>query len=157
MFNLQYIKINEHGIDLLKNNQFYKHIDFISVEKIYIEKGHYVNNWVLSLILGILVSITAFIWGYNSMISNDFFYSYHRSYILKNFVAPWILFVFGIILIYQSSRKCIMISIFTEGRYYKIPLKGIKKTDMLSNLSDFLKERVKVYKYNESIHEKTVD
>ena len=142
MFNLQYIKINEHGIDLLKNYQIYKHIDFVSVEKIYIEKGHYVNNWALSLILGILVSIAAFIWGYNSMISNDFFYSHHRSYILKNFVAPWILFVFGIILIYQSSRKCIMISIFTKGKYYKIPLKGIEKTDMLSNLSDFLKERV---------------
>ena len=142
MFNLQYIKINEHGIDLLKNYQIYKHIDFISVEKIYIEKGHYVNNWALSLILGILVSVTAFIWGYNSMISNDFFYSYYRLYILTNFVAPWIFFVFGTILIYQSSRKCIMISIFTKGKYYKIPLKGIEKTDMLSNLSDFLKERV---------------
>ena len=52
MFESQHIKINEHGIDLLKNYQIYKHIDFISVEEIHIKNWHYVNNWLFTLILG---------------------------------------------------------------------------------------------------------
>lgn len=153
MFESPYIKINEHGIDLIKNYQVDKHIEYREINMILFKKGHLINNWILSLILSLLLTAFSLVWGLKSTITFDIHSiptSHVRSYIAFRLIIPWLLFIGGSIWFYLATKYSPVISINTNQKKYKIALKEFKENDTLNDLIDFLAERVKlIEKYKE--------
>ena len=149
MFESPYIKVNEQGIDLIKNYQVDKHIEYCDIKTILLKKGHLINNWILSLVLSLLLTGAAIIWGLKSTITFDIHSipsSHFRLYIAVRLIIPWLLVIGGSIWMYLSTKHSPIILINTQQKRYKIALKEFEKKDMLKDLIDFLSERVKVIK-----------
>ncbi len=152
MFESPYIKINEHGIDLIKNYQVDKHIDYREINSIIFKNGHLLNNWILSLVLSILLTGFSLLWGLKSYITFDFHNipPYDRMYIAFRLIMPWLFLIGGSIWIYLATKHSPVISIKTNHKNYKIALKEFKESDNLNDLIDFLAERVElIRKYND--------
>ena len=147
MLESQHIKIDEHGISLIKNYLVYKHIDFREVKKVVIKKGRLMNNWLISLIFSASMTFFALIWGIKSTSTFDIhniISPYIRSYLAINIVAPWTLFIGGLIWIYISFKNSPVIYINTFTDNYRISLKEFEKNNHLNDLIDFLSDRVEL-------------
>lgn len=147
LFESPYVKINEHGIDLIKNYQVHKHIEFREIVNVVFKKGRLINNWLTSLILSFSLTCFSLIWGINSTLTfniNNIISPYIRSYMAINVVTPWILFVGGLIWIYVSFKSSPVICINTFINNYRIPIKEFEKNNHLNDLIDFLSDRVEL-------------
>ncbi len=148
MFETSDIKINEHGIDLIKNFQIYKHVDYAEILQIEIRKGHYVKNWILSFTIGITIFlISAFLififFNVNGFESIPL--DLRRRYVMFNLITPFILLIAGLILVFQSLRYSPRIIIRTKnGKCFNTILDEIKNRGDLAKLLTFLEQRVEL-------------
>jgi hypothetical protein len=152
MFESPYIKINEHGIDLIKNYQVDKHIDYREIDMIVFKKGHLINNRILTIVLSFLLTGFTLFWSLKSTITFDFHNipPYNRMYIASRLIIPWLLFIGSSIWMYLATKHSPVILINTYTKKYKIALKEFKENDTINDLIDFLAERVKlVRQYND--------
>lgn len=155
MFESPYVKIDEHGIDLIKDYRVKEHIDYSEIKFIAIRKGHWVSSWVLSLCISLLLTGIGLVWGVKSAIISDLHVitSRHgKGVVLFHLIAPWMLFLGGSFWIYLSLSRCAVIIIKTQNASYRIPLKDFEKSGNLSDIADFLSERTMLindYRINE--------
>ena len=146
MFETSDFKINEHGIDLKKNYQIYKHIDFREIIQIEIKKGFLVKNWLFSLTIGTLMIIVTSIWCIESINSFDLENlqkSSVRLYLVIH-ALPWIL-LFGSIglIIVTLKRNFKMVIYYNKTRSWNT-LREIEKKGIINELIDFLEKRTKI-------------
>ena len=149
MFESPYIKINEHGIDLIKNYQVERHIDFCEINQIEYKKGHLIHNWGISLIFGLVISITTFIWGVNSVLLLDFHNiptNHFKTFLSIRLIIPWTMFIAGVILIFLAFQQSSIITIKMRDKKQKIALKEFDKTNNIESLLTFLSARVDLIK-----------
>ena len=137
-----YIKIDEHGIDLIKNYQVYRHVEYSEITEIELRKGHLIMNWWIPLSLGILIIIGALTLGIFA-VKNDFYNIDTRSMrsLLMLEISPWLLLIGGLILIYQAFRKSVVMIISTTLRKHQIALKEFEKENKVKDVIDFLSKR----------------
>ena len=141
-----YIKIDEHGIDLIKNYRAYRHFDYREINQIEMKRGHLVKNWWISLMLGAITIIGGLFLG-RLAIENISLYSVgvessKTSLMLE--ISPWLLFVGGLILTYQAIVKSEIIIISTDLKKYRIALKEFEKENKIQEVIVFLSERTKL-------------
>lgn len=150
MFESPYIKIDEHGINLIKNYQVAKHIEYHDIQKIELnKKGYLINNWILSLILALSLSGIAIVWGVRSAITFDIhsiLTSNVRFYLLFRIFIPLLLFIGSMVWIYLSLKRSTVIYIITSGKKYKVAMKEFEQNDTLQGLVSFLSARVELLK-----------
>jgi hypothetical protein len=146
MFDTSKIKINEHGIDLKKNYQVVSHIDYREIKKVEFFKGHLIKNWILILIIGLIISFSALGLGVFSLLNFDLeemrAFS-PRGYLIFQ-VIPWILFLGGLIMIFQTFKKSVNILIETSVKKYQIPLKQLEISGKIEDLIDFMDSKTKL-------------
>ena len=137
-----YIKIDEHGIDLIKNYQVYRHVEYSEITEIELKKGHLIMNWWIPLSLGILIIIGTLFLGILA-VKFDFYNIDTRSMrsLLMLEISPWLLLIGGLILIYQAFRKSLVMIISTSLRKHQIALKEFEKENKVKDLIDFLSKR----------------
>lgn len=156
MFETSEFNINEHGIDLKKNYQIFKHIDYKEITLIEIKNGFLIRNWMLSLSVGIIVFISASIWCIYTINSSDFTSLPQRSiklYMAINF-TPWILLLCGLILIIVSLKRNLKMIIHYNKTINWSNLKEIEKAGKINGLIDFLEGRTKVLILKKAINSK---
>jgi hypothetical protein len=147
MFESPYIKVDEHGIDLVKNYQVDKHIEYREINSIHFKKGHLIKNWILSLILSLFLTGFSLIWGIKSVIAVDIHSipsSHVRMYIASQLFIPWFLFVCGAIWLYLSTKSGPVLSVNTDTKDHEVGLIEFQKNNTLNELIDFLADRVEL-------------
>jgi len=124
MFKTTYIKIDDYGIDLIKNYSLYKHIDYGDIDLIEIRRGHFIKNRILTLSIGLVIFMVALFLGLSLI--EDFNLGLAgtdtpRSY-LTIISSSIFLFVAGILLILQSLKKGQNLIITIGNKNYAVPL-----------------------------------
>jgi hypothetical protein len=141
-----YIKIDELGIDLIKNYQVYRHLEYREINQIEMKRGHLIRNWWIPLTLGILTIIGALFLGIlaieNIDLHNEGIRSFRSSLMLE--ISPWLLLIGGLILTYQAISKSEIIIISTNLKKYQVALKEFEKENRIQEVMEFLGERTKV-------------
>ena len=135
----EHIIITESEIILLKNGITSAKFRIKDVEKINIRKGHYIKNWMLALIIGIVLILSSlwFLFYYLPVFNiNTIDYKGDVGIysVLVVYFASLFPFIFGIILIYQSIRNAIILELLTSDVSKKIPLTSIKNKNELQSL-----------------------
>lgn len=147
MFESPQMKINEHGIDLIKNYRVDRHIDFWEIKQIELKRGYLLANWILSLTLSLILFGSCLIWGVNSVLSFDIQSipsSHVRSYLTFRVIVPWMLCVGGAMWVFLSVKRCPVMKIKTEKNTCRIALIEFKRANTLEDLIDFLSDRVEL-------------
>lgn len=96
MFESPYIKVNAHGIDIIKNYQVDTHIEYAAVHEITLQKGPIIINWILSFIVALVLWVTTLMWALTSILMFDLSSvpsSYVKGYISFRVLVPWLLFI----------------------------------------------------------------
>lgn len=140
-----YIKIDEHGIDLIKNYQVYRHIEYNEIKQIDIKRSHLINNWKTALIAGI-ATISAGLFVGIWIIKSNFHTidsRISRGQLMFE-VSPWLLAIGGLFLIYQAFRKSEVMIIYTSSNRNRIALKEFEDEKRINELIDFLSKRVRL-------------
>ena len=143
-----YIKIDEQGIDLLKNYRVYQHIEYQEINQIELKRGHLITNWIIPLIIGLLIITGSIILIVNTfpIVANHNTSSLSfRNYLLIE-ISPCILLIGGLILTYQAFRKSVIIIISTAAKKHKIALKEFEKENKVQEVIAFLDKRTNVIK-----------
>ncbi len=147
MFSSQYIKVNENGIDLMKNYLIDKHINFSDIQLIELNRGHFIKRFKLSLAISVTMSTLTLLWGLSSL---EFIGSgmlpnfYNRGGILLHIIIPWLIFLASSIWIYQSLRKCTVIEIHSNNRKDRVPLIEFEKDKSINDLIRFLSNKTEL-------------
>ncbi len=147
MFESPYIKINEYGIDLIKNYQVAQHIDYSEIKTIHFRKGHLINNWILSLILSLSLAIYSLTWEIKSIMTFDTHSlpsSSIRAYIAFHLICPMLLFVGSLIWTYLAMKPSPIFLINVGEKKYKVALMEFKKNGTLNDLVMFLEKRTEL-------------
>lgn len=152
MFKFENIIIDENGIDILKNSFHYKHLNFSEISSFEIKKGNYIQNWIFTLILGILLTFFSSIWVINSINNFDFLINSNPNIgphsAMKIYVSTFVILAMGIILTCVSLKKEMKLIIKTQNDIFKIPIDDIEKQNQIEKSSDFLKTKVNFTKTN---------
>ena len=146
MIETLFVKINDDGIYLKHDFEWDLHIDFAEVDAVVIRKGFVVKHWILLLLLGLVISYASLLSVIESIQKFDSSFitsSGVRLYLLLQ-IVPWILFIFGLVLIYFSLRRGAILEIYTEYGRHKVSIKEIEKEMKVGDVVQFLNERVKV-------------
>jgi len=146
MIETLFVKINDTGIYLKHDFEWDLHIYFNEMDAVVIRKGFVVKHWILLLLLGLVISCASLISVVESIQKFDSSFitnSGIRLYFLLQFV-PWVLFIFGLVLIYFSLRRGAILEIYTEYGRHKVSIKEIEKEMKIGDIVQFLNERVKV-------------
>jgi hypothetical protein len=144
MFKTPNIHINEHGIDLLENFQFVRHLDYSSISSIEIKYGSVVKNKSLTFLSGaIMIAYSFFLiygilsnWTFSAIVNNGTWTSLR---IL--FLIPIGLLLFGTYVCYLAFEKSFQIIIYSTDFKRVISLPEIKDDIEVENLKSFIKSR----------------
>ena len=143
-----YIKIDEQGIDLLKNYRVYQHLEYQEINQIELKRGHLITNWIIPLIIGLLIiagSIILIINAFPIVANHNTSSLSFRNYLLIE-ISPCILLIGGFILTYQAFRKSVIIIISTVVKKHQIALKEFEKENKVQEVIAFLDKRTNVIK-----------
>lgn len=143
-----YIQLNDLGIDLLRNSYAYKHIDFYNIDKYRIEDGFLLRNRILILLMGILIILGGAILLINQFDLIINLFDFHNNFKFNRGFAlilslPIFLFISGIIMLYQSMIRSKLLIIESDGNTYVIRMKEFEKVNQISEIVDFLSNRIK--------------
>ena len=143
-----YIKIDEQGIDLLKNYRVYQHLEYKEINQIELKRGHLITNWIVPLIIGLLVITGSIILIVNTfpIVANHNTSSLSfRNYLLIE-ISPCILLIGGLILTYQAFRRSVIIVISTSVKKHRVALKEFEEENKVQEVIAFLDKRTNVVK-----------
>ena len=150
MFKTVDINIDELGIDLIKNYAIDKHIDYREIKTYDIRQGFMIKRWIISLIIGIILTSICFYLIIEVIANWDSDYDLQKlgvntySYI---FITPFLLFAGGILMISTSLKKTKKLIINTFDNTIEISIKDIEKENKLDELDNFLGDRIDNKKY----------
>jgi hypothetical protein len=147
-FCSDYVRIDNSGIDLLRNRYAYKHIDYVDINSIEIRTGHLLRNRFIPLIVGIVfIAISVTLLSPAFVISSDLsghsanYHSFRGVAIM--FVIPLSLITIGGYFIVQSMIRSKILSINTDYGKFDIRIREFDNVDTFNNLISFLNDKVK--------------
>ncbi len=149
MFISPLVKIDEHGISILKKTKIQTHFNYEKIKSCTIHKGHQYKNWFISFTLSITLANISFVWLAYSIIhyNKDIFQSDDGlSYIFLSFILPFVLLIGGIIWFYFSLKLCTVMNIKDKdtNKAYSVRLKEFETDGKLNNLITFLKSKIDI-------------
>jgi len=142
-FTTDNFHLSYHGIDIIKNGTTHAHLDFSSIRHIELKKGRRLRYWLLSFILGIGIAIP-FLWKIIQTTPQIKLseIGFNRGILLVYF-SFYAMFILGVaISITAITKNEVMKITLLNGDSKTLPLSQIIRKKQLSNLIDFLDERI---------------
>lgn len=146
MFEDDYFRITEQGIDFLRNKYCYAHYNHDEILNITVTRGHFIDRWFLSLIIGIIfvLVIVLILVKYLPFyqINN---YANFAPVTIKEYLSIYVSLLFplliGIILIFQSFRKSIVLIIQLKNKRKRFSLNKFEKNAEVDDLIYFIEKK----------------
>lgn len=146
VFQSPYIKVDSNGIDLMKNYQTYKHLDFEELEKIHLRKGYLLEKRVPSLLISSVIMAFSLAYGIYSSIHFELIVPFSsQAYPAVRLIVPWLLFIGGLIWFLQAMKRSPVIDIVTKEKTYQRRLIEFKRNNTLNDLITYLESKAKLY------------
>ena len=138
-FETDQLGISASGFHLLRNNFNYETIDFAAVDKISIETGRQVNNWMILFGFGVLLFSSGMFWA--TKVIYEFFFAdnIHRFYV-EQFVLPVLPIATGGFSIYISLKNGLVMIVSTRQRVKRFALEKLTRDLQTEELISFLRE-----------------
>ena len=140
-FETKEFGLSETGIHLLRSRYNYKTIDYGEIDTITIGTDKELNNWWIILFLGLALVAFAIYYTYGLylyVVSSQTGVIY-----MEDFVVPVIPLLMGGYCIFMGLRNGKVMRVHTmDGKSKKLSLSVIDKNDQLSDLAQFLNDRL---------------
>ena len=142
-----YVRIDASGIELLRNQFAYQHIDYAEIRSIKIHNGHLLRNRLIPMLAGLfLVAISLKLMipvaDILNEIGDDPPNTYHGRGLAMMLSMPVLLLGIGAYFFVQSLRSSKILSIRTEKKRCNIRIKEFEKSNELGDFIGFLKEKM---------------
>jgi hypothetical protein len=140
-FETREFGISDTGIHLLRSGFNYETIEFFQIERLTIEKGKELNNWIAILVVGLM------------LISFSLYYSFRLFSVvssgevnvvyIEEVLVPLFPFLIGAYCLYSSTRNGTILQIETVKKTSnKYLLKELERNNSLQSFQEFLKGRL---------------
>lgn len=145
-FCSDYFLINDKGIDLLRNQFPYQHINFSDIHSTKIFSGYLLRNRFVPLMAGILfilLSLKLLSPGIEILkeIPNSSVHLYGKGVAII-LIIPLTLIGLGSYFIVQSLKKSKILMIVTESGHYNVRIKELEEADKIHDLVVFLNNKL---------------
>jgi|GEM_PF-1877174 len=152
-----YVRIDSSGIDLMRNQFAYRHIDYSEITSVKIHNGHLLRNRLIPLIAGLFLVVFCLrlmipVLEILKEILSDTPSHFDGRGFAMIFSMPGILVLIGIYFVVQSLRGSKILSVCTGKETCHIRIKEFEKRDELSDLIRFLRERMPGKVENERLY-----
>lgn len=145
VFSTDNFYLSYHGIDVLKKSRVIEHIDFRNIYFVEIKKGRWTKKWIISTVIGIIISILSLLFIVNNVPSLNLSNTRSQAPALTFYFSFIILFVLSLIMVIHLNTKSIIIKITLRNKKtFVFLLSQIIKENRLDLFINFLDERVEV-------------
>jgi len=145
MIKSKKLEIDEHGLNILYYGIRKEHIEFSQITKAEIKKEFYQKNWIVTLIIGIIVTAIAV----GLIIENFKVFEFpientrHTKGAILYIISHLSIFLLGTGIIFAAFRRSLILFIWVKGTVKRIQLLDMEKKN-IEDLYDFLNERIKI-------------
>lgn len=137
-FESEQFAFSEEAIHLLRNRFEYKSYTFKQIEKIRIDHGKLINNWIVILLLGI--GLTGFAIYHVYAIYLAFNSDELARFYIEELAIPIISLLIGLYCLYSSLKSGPVIQIaFSDGKNKRFSLQKAKKENQIDAFLNLLK------------------
>jgi len=141
-FETREFGISEEGVHFLRNRYNYKTVEFNKIEKLIIERGKELNNWLLILIIGLI--LTSFALFYSIKLFQLFNSNEVSRIYIEEILIPVLPLMLGVYCLYASTKNCTILRLITiDKKGKKFPMKEIERKGELKVFTEFLKDNLK--------------
>lgn len=139
LFETPQLGISHVGFHLLRNRFNYQTIEYGNIIRAEIRIGKEINNWVLTLLLGLLLLLFATY--YSISLATMLYKNIIHVIYIEEIVIPVFPALIGGYCVYAALRKGPILTFKTEMRKYKYPLRHLENGKTIGELQDFLKTK----------------
>ena len=145
-FYNDYIKIDENGIDLLRNSFPIEHLDFSIIRGIEISDGYLLKNRFIILLVGVsLIILAVKLLMFEFPIFDNFSSVGHFGIgFIKILIMPLFILCFAIYCLIQSFKRSKILKIKLENKFHDIRIFEIQRQGKLEEMIMFLDGKVKL-------------
>ena len=150
------VSFDDNNVKLLRNSYVIKKINYCDIIRIEIYKGFLLRNrpvLIAFCAIVILMGLSFIQFGFSKFYTSDVTISdwinflFSRGSIFTT-VAPILLIMAGIIVLYMTFIRSLIVAIETSSNTYKPRIKEIQKSEQVEDLISFLEHKnLKIYKH----------
>jgi len=143
-FSNDYIRIDDGGLDLLRNCYAYRHIAYSDIHSIRIRKGYLLRNRLVTLIIGIVfIAVSLKLMSPVLIMLSHMSGHSHIAGNARVFFIPLSFILLGAYFIFQSMLRSRIMSVKTDYGKFDIRIKEFDNSDSFDNLILFLNDNIK--------------
>lgn len=145
MFKTPYLRINEDGIDLIKNYSVDHHIDYQEIKGATLTQRFLLEKWWTTFIIGSSLALASLVWGLFMFFNWEIELGdprLSRRDFLGYLVTPVLLFTGGVLMVIVSLKKSPGLVLEISDQQIWLPIKEIEEEGRAEELIFFLKKRV---------------
>lgn len=148
MIESKKLKIDEHGVNIIRNGETFEHIDYSHVQKAEIKREFFQKNWIVTFLIGIIIIVVSLLWLTDTL--SDFEYRPAPTSLLqsvwKYIISQFLFLFFGIGIAISAFKRSLILYIWVNGKVKRIQLLDIEKQKKVDELYTFLDERIRIEK-----------
>jgi hypothetical protein len=138
-FETDQIGVSDHAVHLLRSGFNFDTLEFTTIDKITIEKGRQVNNWLLLLVVGLGLLgfgvFTAIKVVYEYFFANNF-----QRFYIEQFVIPVLPLAFGLSSIFYSLKTGAVLKISIKQKTKQFPIDELRKKSQMEAFVHFFQQ-----------------
>ena len=133
-FETERFGLSDTGLHLLRGRYNYKTIAYAELDEIVLDKGHQVNNWFLSLIIGLALVAGSLFLACSAFLKHE----WHAAYM--GIVLTTLPVFLGAYIIYFSLKIGFVLKIRINEKVSSFPIEQLKKQSQIGELVKYLEQ-----------------
>jgi hypothetical protein len=136
-FETDQFGISDSGIHLLRSRYNYETKTFGEIDRIILDRGRQINNWLIVLVIG-AIFLTASLYAEVKVLYEYFIGDTYKIFYYEQFLLPLIPFAIGVISVYYSLKIGFVLKIEIRGKLKSCPIEQLKRKGEIGKLIKYL-------------------
>jgi len=142
-FSTKDFAVSDHGVHLLISNFNYKTINYKDITSLDIGLGKLMRNWGMVCAIGICLIVFSIYFPF--LLADNLHNADSKEVYIEELLVPVLTGSLGVLCIYFSSRRGVIMKISYNGKKTKVSLEEIIRNNLYDEFLDYLVYTAQVY------------